>query len=112
MVQPPQKSMDFEAWKRLAAEDPAAFEALRRQCLDEAIARAPRGQQERLRRLQWRIEQARRRAANPLAACITLSNMMWESLAGPDGLLQALRMEGRSPRRTAAKVLRLPPERH
>jgi hypothetical protein len=40
---------------------------------------------ERLRGLQWRIDQARRNRS-PLSACIYISNMMWDHLLGPNGL--------------------------
>jgi hypothetical protein len=96
--------MDFEAWKQLAETDPDAFEAQRRACIEEAIARAPQPRQMQLRRLQWRVEQARRQAGTPLAACISLSNMMWSSVTGPEGLLDALRMVPPAPR-AGAKVL-------
>lgn len=81
---------DFDRLRVLAARDPAAFEAKRREVIEAAIARAPGDRQQRLRGLQWRVEQVRRRAANPLAACIALSGMMWEAVSGQGGLLEVL----------------------
>jgi hypothetical protein len=95
---------DFDALKELAATNPDAFEALRRARIEAAITRAPVGRQLQLRRLQWRIEQTRRRAGSPLAACVSISHMMWEAFAGRDGLLDTLRMVPPAPR-SAAKVL-------
>lgn len=83
--------LDFERWARVAKENPSQFEAMRRQAIEEVISRAPQGQQQRLRCLQWRIDQERRLAKNPLAACIRISRMMWESVAAPGGLLDSLK---------------------
>ncbi len=84
-------TIEFEAWAELAENDPPAFEDLRQAAIEEAIQQAPLGSQQRLRGLQWRIDQERRRARTPLAACIRISQMMWESVTGDGGLLQALR---------------------
>jgi hypothetical protein len=81
---------DFDGWCRLATEDPQTFERLRSRRIEEAIASAPAARQQRLRCLQWRIEQERRRAPSALAACVSLSHMMWDSLAGENGLIDAL----------------------
>ena len=81
---------DFNAWSELAARDPEAFERRRSEVIEDFIRRAPEDRQERLRRLQWRIDRTRERAGNPVAACVRLSQMMWDSLAGDGGLLEAL----------------------
>jgi hypothetical protein len=81
---------DFDHWATLARDDPAAFEALRRTTIDAFIDGAPPERRERLRRLQWRIDQERRRAASPLAGCIRISRMMWNSLVGRGGLRERL----------------------
>ncbi len=101
----------FDAWKELAARDPQAFEALRRQRIEEMIARAPAERRERLRGLQWRIEQARRRAPNPMAACISLSRMMWDAVYGAQGLLATLPGFPQEPNRTRAPVVEFPSDR-
>ena len=81
--------IDFDDWSELAKTDPAGFEARRAQVIEEFIESAPAGKQHRLRCLQWRIDRARSKAKTPLAACIRLSQMMWESLMGEHGLLEA-----------------------
>jgi len=81
---------DFDSWSKLAADDPASFEAMRQAAIEECIAKATPEQQVRLRSLQWRIEQERRQAKTPLAACMRISRMMWERLAGSGGLLEHL----------------------
>ncbi|MCG8426393.1 MAG: DUF3135 domain-containing protein [Chromatiales bacterium] len=83
--------MDFEQWSELAKNDMEAFEKMRLAAIESVIQSAPPHQQRRLRGLQWQIDQERRRASNPLAASIRLSNMMWEALVGPGGLLESLR---------------------
>ncbi len=82
--------MDFEQWSQLACRDPAGFELMRREMIETMIGAASERCQQRLRGLQWRIDQVRSRSANPMSACISLSNMMWESFAGDDGLVQTL----------------------
>jgi hypothetical protein len=69
--------VDFEAWARLAKQDPHTFEKLRNRLLDAHIARASSAHQDRLRRLQWRIDRLREQASNPMAACVQISNLMW-----------------------------------
>lgn len=97
-----EKHLDFDQLRCLAETDPAAFERLRQALIDEAISRAAPDRRQHLRALQWRIDQARRRCRNPLTACVILSNMMWDSVVGKQGLLRALGC-GKMPAR--AKVL-------
>ncbi len=73
-------SLDFDFWKQLAQDDPQAFEALRREKVEQLIARAPKAQRRRLRGLQWQIDQTRKLAGSPMASCLAISNMMWDSL--------------------------------
>ena len=82
--------VDFDSWSKLARSDPEAFEAKRAQVIEQMIQRMPVHKQQRMRCLQWKIDQVRARASNPLSACIKLSDMMWDSLAGPGGLREAL----------------------
>lgn len=77
---------DFDALGAMAADDPESFEMLRLAAINKLIESAPVEKRERLRRLQWRIDQERRLARNPLNACIRISRMMWNSLSGEDGL--------------------------
>lgn len=84
------RHLDFDEWRTLATTDPEAFEAMRRKVLQAAIERVPEGRRRRLVGLQWQVDQIRRRSATPMAACISLSDMMWEAFAGDKGLLQTL----------------------
>lgn len=83
----------FDELSALARDDPEAFESYRQRLIESAIAKVPTARRQRIRALQWRIEQERRRAPTPLAACVTLSRMMWNSIADLD---QALRGEKRA----------------
>ncbi|MCB1760220.1 MAG: DUF3135 domain-containing protein [Gammaproteobacteria bacterium] len=74
----------------MAKENPEEFEKLRLEAINEVIESAPELHRQRLRCLQWRIDQERRRASNPLSACLRLSQMMWESVSGSGGLLENL----------------------
>ncbi len=90
--------IDFDDWAELAQSDPAAFEARREQAIEALIGRMPEHKQQRMRCLQWKIDQVRDRAGSPMAACIKLSEMMWDSLTGPGGLKDALdRMSDENP---------------
>lgn len=78
--------MNFDAWSELARTDPEAFESMRLAAIEAVIERAPEANRERLRRLQWRIDQERRLARTPMAACLQISRMMWRAVLGPNGL--------------------------
>jgi len=82
---------DFSEWSELANSDPEAFELRRQQAIEQAILAMPDNKQKRIRGLQWRIDQERRMAKSPMAACIKLSNMMWEQVLGDNGLLNSLK---------------------
>ena len=82
--------LDFDEAMELARTDPEAFEQYRQGVIEALIARAPERNRQHLRRLQWRIEQERRRASNPLSACVKLYRMMWESFAGECGLIDTM----------------------
>ena len=73
------EKLDFDHWLELAKSDPVSFETLRSQTIEEAIARFAESRQSHLRRVQWRIDRVRERSRSPMAACIAISNMMWES---------------------------------
>jgi len=77
---------DFAEWAELAETDTANFETLRQAAIDEFIQSVPAENRERLRRLQWRIDQERRLARTPMNACMRLSRMMWQNVLGPGGL--------------------------
>lgn len=91
------RSFDFDALRELARSDPEGFEDRRRALIEDLIGQAPQWQQRRLRGLQWRVDMERQRASNPLAACIVLSRMMWESVAGHGGLLETIESNGTVP---------------
>jgi len=80
----------FDDWSSLAKSDPDAFEQRRRQVIEQFISSVPPGRQQRLRRLQWRIDMERRRCANPMQSCVRLYTMMWDSVYGRHGLLEVL----------------------
>lgn len=100
---------DFDDWSRLARRDPQGFENRRARVIEAFIASAPLQRQARLRGLQWQIDQVRASAGTPLAACLRISGMMWDSVTGDDGLIarmEALRHGRPLPRRRPkAKIL-------
>ena len=82
------QTMEFNEWFNLAQEDPEAFEAIRLHMIEEVITSAPAPQRQKLRCLQWRIDQERLRSDSPMGSCLRLSRMMWERVTGENGLLE------------------------
>ncbi len=68
---------DFDAWAKLAKEDPAEFERRREAKLKETIDAAPAELRRRLEGLQFRLNLERQRAATPLGSCVRLNSLMW-----------------------------------
>ncbi len=86
----PRERPEYEHLRVLAEQDPDAFERRRHEIIESALVRVPEERSQRMRRLQWRIDQERLRCRTPLAACIALSRMMWDSVTGNHGLLEVL----------------------
>jgi hypothetical protein len=112
--------IDFEHWLVLARDDPDSFEQLRSRMLDDCIARASAPHQERLRRLQWRIDRIRERASNPLAACVQISDLMWNTFNRLGEAYRSLEIPGPTgptnhrlarPPRKSARILPFRPRR-
>ena len=78
--------IDFDTWSEMARTDPETFELLRLAGIETAIESASESNRDRLRCLQWRIDQERRLARTPMAACLRISRMMWRTVLGPGGL--------------------------
>ena len=78
--------IDFDTWSEMARTDPGTFELMRLAAIETAIESAPESNRHRLRCLQWRIDQERRLAHTPMAACLRISRMMWRTVLGPGGL--------------------------
>lgn len=78
---------DFEVLREMAEKDPEGLERLRVELCDQLIQEAPEAYRRKLRGLQFRVDMERRRARNPMAACIAISAMMHDSF---DQLRQAL----------------------
>ncbi len=87
-----QDGFDHEYWSRLWKQDPQAFETERRRLIESFIANAPEEKRQRLEGLQWRVELERKRAKSPYAAIVSLQRMMWDSVLGENGLLEALQV--------------------
>jgi hypothetical protein len=95
---------EFDAWARLAREDPQAFEQQRNELLERAILDAPERLRQRLRGLQWKLDRIRTTSATPLAASIRMQQLLWDSVTGPNGLLTRLRSIENTP--TSGKTCR------
>lgn len=75
-----QSTFDFDEWCKLSKSDPASFEARRLESIEEFIRSVPDDKQQRLRCLQWKIDRVQDKMPTPLAACVAISDMMWDSL--------------------------------
>lgn len=68
---------DFDAWVKLARENPEEFERQRQIALRSSIESAPAEHRKRLEGLQFQIDMERQRSGSSLGACIKLNSMMW-----------------------------------
>lgn len=110
MQQSVHEPLDFTYWSDLARTSPETFETAREAAIEALIGASPADVQERLRRLQWRIDRTRERASNPVAACIALSRMMWDNYDHLNAALQRLaRPEPGQPQPASATVLAFQP---
>ncbi len=78
MREPIEAGFDFEAWAKLAKEDPEEFERRRLEEIRKLIDSRP-DLRHRLEGLQFRIDAERKLARTPLKACLRMSTLMWES---------------------------------
>lgn len=85
-----EKAFDFEYWAQLWERDPRAFETERARLMETFIASAPEKKRQRLSAIQWRVDMVRKKSKTPMAASLRVQKMMWESLCGKHGLLNAL----------------------
>lgn len=72
---------DFDTLLQLHREDPEALERLRHDLTSELMNKAPDHTRRRLEGLQFRINMELRRAGNPTARFLRLSDMMHESFS-------------------------------
>ncbi len=72
--------VNFNEMLTLAKTDPASFEVKRAEYIESFLNSVPAEKQTRLRGLQWKIDQTRQLARTPMASCIAISRMMWDSL--------------------------------
>ena len=78
---PAKKGFDFDYWRDLANKDPEAFEAARKLEIDQYISSLKTEElQDRMRRLQWRVNTERKRSKNPMDSAIRIYDMMWDSV--------------------------------
>ncbi|GJM05712.1 MAG: hypothetical protein DHS20C09_17080 [marine bacterium B5-7] len=78
---------DFNEWAKLAKEDPDAFENKRRQILQNVIDKSSPKIKHRIQGLQWQIDQVRATSPNAMASCLKISQMMWDTAVGEEGLV-------------------------
>ncbi|WP_423227008.1 DUF3135 domain-containing protein [Marinobacter halodurans] len=89
----------------MAQCDPAGFETLRADLIEDCIRHSSKRNQRRLRGLQFVIEARRRVARSPMAAVLEIQAMMYESLFGLHQALMGGSRTGNSPALTRARVL-------
>lgn len=104
---------DFEKWAQLASSDPQSFEQLRQDKIADVIEKATGNHQQRLRKLQWRIDQVRNKnKTSTMAACLAISDLMWDTFERLNELLQLQAKNSTSNSSTypvpAAKIIPFP----
>ena len=52
--------------------------------------KAPADKQQRLRCLQWKLDQIRDLASTPMAGCLQINRLLWEHIVSEHGLLHSL----------------------
>lgn len=78
---PSNKAFDFDYWRDLAKNNPEQFEAARKLEIDQYISGLKTEElQDRMRRLQWRVNIERKRSKNPMESAIRIYDMMWDSV--------------------------------
>jgi Protein of unknown function (DUF3135) len=83
-------NIDFERWATLASTDPHKFEQLRQDEISAIIDNASGKRKERLRGLQWKIDSIRdKHKHSTAAACLAISELMWETFEQLAEVLQA-----------------------
>lgn len=87
---------NFDEWMALAAENPQEFEKRRAEVIGLIIQNAPPHLHKRLHGLQWRIDMVRNQSKNPLGACISISNMMWDFIYSERGFPMIVKLLSRS----------------
>lgn len=80
----------FEELRQLAEDNPAEFEELRSELIEDLIQSSSHSQQRRLRGLQFVIDSKRDLAGNPIKAMIEIQSMMHDSLAELNQALHSL----------------------
>jgi len=83
-------TFDFDAWAKLARKNPQAFELERKLLIERTIMRAPADKHQRLRCLQWKLDQIRNLASTPMVACLQINRLLWENIYSEHGLLNCL----------------------
>lgn len=76
-------SMELEATFNqllLLKDDPDAFERKRQEIIERFIEAQPEERQGRYRKMQWRIDQERKRFKDPIACYNRLVAMFWEQV--------------------------------
>lgn len=82
---------------KLAQENPQALEALRQKEIAALIESAPVSMQRRLRGLQFQIDAKRSASKTPMAACIAISKMMFDSVYELNNALNSARNDQEAP---------------
>jgi len=68
---------DFDAWTRLAKDDPQAFEYRRQDAIRSTIDSASVEHRRRLEGIQFQLDLERERSSTPLGACVRMNTLMW-----------------------------------
>ncbi|OGI15301.1 MAG: hypothetical protein A2878_02900 [Candidatus Moranbacteria bacterium RIFCSPHIGHO2_01_FULL_54_31] len=87
-------NFDFDEWVALFQQDPEEAERRRRAVTEDLISSVASEGQERLRRLQWRIDRERERHTSPLGSCVALNQMLMERVYNTGGFFESVKLLG------------------
>jgi len=82
---------DFDVLMELTKNNPEEFEIIRQKIISDFIQSLPEDRRHRMECLQWRIDQVRAKAKNPLASCMAITEMMWQSFEKLNALFMEMK---------------------
>lgn len=93
---------------KLAQSNPTKLEEIRLREIEALISSAPEDMQRRLRGLQFQIDCRRQLHKTSLGSCISISQMMHESVGKLNSALHGLAATEEAPRGQTAEIIEFP----
>ena len=78
---------DYEQLRELYEDDPLEFEEYTRGVIDDWIKQHPEDKQQRLRSIQWRIDQELNKYKDPITRMNRMVELLWKGVSKFDEIL-------------------------